>query len=130
MLKLENLYFGVPQGHKRLCAMNLIAVIVQIQGLVLKIAIAKTPNESAPVTCFGWVTGVVDRDKPIDSTMMIATTIGQLSSRYGIVWFAIPVLMMLCSSSISIRGNGNLSMKVHPSPTWNEHQCLLRSMVI
>ena len=105
-------------------------VIVQILGLALKIAIAKTLNESAPVTCFVWVTGVVNRDNLIELTMMVATTIGQLSGRYGIVWFAIPALMMLCSSCVSIQSNGIVSMQIHPSPNWNERQCPVSMLVL
>ncbi len=122
ILILENSFPWIQQKRRCQCA-TIQTAIVLILGLALKIAIAKTLNESAPVTCFVWVTGVVDRDKLIELTMMIATTIGQLSSRYGIVWLAIPALMMLCSSCVSIQSNGIVSMQVHPSPNWNERQC-------
>lgn len=39
-------------------------------------------------------------------------------------------VVMFCSSCISIQTNGIVSMKVHPSPNWNERQCPVSMLVL
>lgn len=40
------------------------------------------------------------------------------------------VLILLCSSCVSIQSKGTLTMKVHPSPNWNERQYSVSMIVL